>query len=145
MSRAWGEVLGADIADAQRRSEARWSPWSEPGVLWRVEAVRYSAKVEAEGVGAAYYTTAPQLEVFGEPVGKWTPCGARLLYSGRWVDLRPHAKQYASRTVAEAVEQFAARRRGQLHILDRQVCRAQEDAALAAKVLTKEEVKCLSN
>ena len=130
MSRAYGEVVGADLEDAQRRAETRWAPWADVGMLWRVEAVRYSACELTVSGGEYYFTTEPRLEIFGEEVGKLTPCGARLRYSGRWVDLRDGAKQYASRTVAEAVAQFARRRKGQLYILARQTRRAQEDLSL---------------
>lgn len=145
MSKANGEEVGLDLADAQRRAEVRWAPWSDVGVLWRVEAVRYSICTPPTRGWEGYLVTALRLEVFGEVVGKWTPFGARLRYSSKWVDLREGAKQYASRTVAEAVAQFAKRRRRQLYILAGQTRRAQEDAALAAHVLTKEEIPCLSN
>ena len=133
MSRAHGEIVGADIEDAQRRAEARWAHWSDVGMLWRVEAVRYSGCELTEWGGEDYYTTAPRLEIFGEEVGKWTPCGARLRHSGRWVDLRDGAKQYASRTVAEAVAQFARRREGQIYILRRQLRRAEEELSLVGE------------
>ena len=85
-----------------------WRRWDATGriqphdILWRVEAVRYSQCVDPEA--ERYETTPPRLELFGLTVLRFTPHGATLHeMSGarrRWVDLRPDAKQYASRTVA---------------------------------------------
>lgn len=115
-----------------------WRAWDASGriqphdILWRVEAVRYSYTVDADR--EEYGTTDPRLELFGLTVLRYTPHGATLHeMSGcrrRWVDLRPGAKQYASRTVAEAVEQFASRRRAQIYILRRQLARAERELAL---------------
>ena len=100
--------------------------------LFRVEAVRYSQYVDPDA--ERYETTAPRLELFPLQVRKWTQHGATLEeYSGcrrRWVELRPDAKQYASRTAAEAVEQFAKRRRAQIYILQAQIARAERELAL---------------
>jgi hypothetical protein len=80
------------------------------------------------------------LEVHAYPVLRETPCGATLLniWSGarpKWVDLREGAKQWASRSVREAVEQFAERRRRQVWILNRQVLRAEYERDLATRTL----------
>ncbi len=107
------------------------------GVLYRVEAVSYSYVVNADY--EEYGSTSPALEITAYYVRNWTPHGATLddLYSGarrKWVDLRSGANEWASRTAREAVEQFAARRRRQLYILNRQVSRAKYELQLAERL-----------
>lgn len=97
--------------------------------LWRIEAVRYSGCEIDQFGGENYYLTDPRLELFAVSVKKWTPTGARL-WSGRHVDLRDRAKQYASRTVVEALEQFKRRREAQIWILERQLRRAKTELRL---------------
>lgn len=115
----------------------QYMPVSAVGVLYRVSAVSYAV---SDGWGD-YISSGPGLELDVYPVAHWTPCGARLHYAeragadGKWVDLRPRAKQWASRTAREALEQFLARRKGQLHILGRQLRRAQEEHDLAIRAL----------
>lgn len=99
-----------------------------PDLLWRVETVSYAVGDEF----GDWSSTDPRLELFGRPVYKRTPCGARLAGpNGRWVNLQPGAKQWASETPAEALEQFIRRRRGQIHILKRQLNRAERELGLA--------------
>lgn len=137
---AYGTPLTADLLAAERE----WTEQSlahiphEKGVLYRVEVVSYSYVVDADR--DEYGSTDPRLEMFGYVVHNWTPCGATLAHSWsgckrRWVDLRPGAKQWASRTAREAVEQLAIRRERQLYILAKQTRRAQRELDLAAQLL----------
>lgn len=133
---ATGDGPQCDVA--QRTAEANDNRLHgvERELLFRVEAVRYSGCSLTEWGGEEYYTTAPRLEVFCFPVLRWTPYGATLEIvelpgcRNKWVDLRSDAKQFASRTVQEAVDQFAERRRRQLYILARQQSRAEQELAL---------------
>jgi hypothetical protein len=119
--------------------QAREWQW-EGDHLFRVEAVSYAAiqpyadPVSGEG---AWYTTDPRLEVTGYEVRNWTEHGATLeTFSRRkWVDLRPHAKQWASRTIEEAVEQFRLRRKRQIYILERQLARARYEMDLTDTIV----------
>lgn len=140
MGRAYGTPIpqttdGPQCDAAQRTAEDRLQrqyEGSPPEVLWRVEAVSYSYTVDADR--EEYGSTDPRLEIFPLEVLRFTEHGATLCeMSGarhRWVNLQPGAKQYASRTVAEAVEQFANRRRAQLYILRRQLARAERELGL---------------
>lgn len=142
MGRAYGTPIpqttdGPQCEAAQRSAEdklQRQYQGTPPEVLWRVEAVSYAAcSLDVNG-GEHYYSTDPRLEVFALEVLRWTEHGATLRETtgarNRWVNLQPGAKQYASRTVAEAVEQFANRRRAQIYILQRQLARAERELAL---------------
>lgn len=104
-----------------------------PDVLWRIEAVSYSQCVDPDA--DRYENTPPRLELFALPVHKWTPHGATLEeWAGArrcWVRLDGNAKQYASRTVADALEQFRRRRQAQIRILQAQLARAERELALA--------------
>lgn len=67
-----------------------------------------------------------------------TPATLKNIWSGarpKWTDLRPGAKQWASRTAREAIEQLAERRRRQLWVLNRKVQRAEYDMKLAKRAL----------
>ena len=103
-------------------------------VLWRVEAVSYSYIVDAEH--DEYGSTDPRLEVFSIPVLRWTLHGATLVrrvgVRNQWVDLRPNASQWASRTPADALEQFRLRRQRQLYVLRKQIARAERELALCS-------------
>jgi hypothetical protein len=134
MGRAYGVPIpqttdGPQCACAETQALRRAIPGD---YLFRVEAVRYSQTIDADA--ELYGSTDPRLEVFPLRVHAWTQHGATLEeWSGarrRWVDLRPEAKQYASRTVAEAVEQFAKRRRAQIYLVERQLRRAQDELRL---------------
>jgi hypothetical protein len=131
MGRAYGYAIDANagLDHAQAKVLARTIPGD---YLFRVEAVSYSYTVDADR--EEYGSTDPRLEAFALEVLRFTEHGATLReMSGarnRWVNLRPGAKQYASRTVAEAVEQFASRRRAQIYILRRQLARAERELAL---------------
>lgn len=125
-----------DAAAAQEAAIAKHSHFYTDPVGWliRVEACRYSYILNAEY--DEYGTTDPRLELFAFPVKRFTKHGATLnnIWSGarkRWVDLRPDAKQWASRTAADAIEQFADRRRRQLWILGKQIGRARNELLLA--------------
>lgn len=135
MGRAYGTPIPQTVDGPVVRSilEALSLVRTVPGdYLFRVEAVSYSEVIDAEA--ERYGSTPPRLELFPLQVRKWTQHGATLEeYSGmrrRWVDLRPDAKQYASRTAAEAIEQFAKRRRAQIYILQAQIARAERELAL---------------
>lgn len=108
-----------------------------PGFVYRVEAVSYSVCVDPDR--EEYSSTSPVLEVNVYSVRNWTAHGATLdIYSGarpKWVDLRPGAKQWASRTAREAVHQFLNRRNRQIWVLDRQLQRAKFEAGLAMSAL----------
>lgn len=135
MGRAYGTPIpqttdGPQCRVAESQALARTIPGE---YLFRVEAVSYSYTVDADR--EEYGSTEPRLEVFALEVLRWTEQGATLRYEwagsrNRWVNLQPGAKQYASRTVAEAVEQFASRRRAQIYILQRQLRRAEREWAL---------------
>lgn len=143
---AYGTKLArfATIEDAERYAfkQAQLSMWAKPngaptGFLYRVEAVSYSVCVDPDR--EEYSSTSPALEVNAYSVRNWTAHGATLdIYSGarpKWVDLRPGAKQWASRTAREAVQQFLNRRNRQIWILDRQRQRAKFEAGLAVSAL----------
>ncbi len=128
----------ADPALAQEAAIAKHSHFhvDQPGWLIRVEACRYAYVVNAEYDEGG--TTDPRLELFAFPVKRFTEHGATMkdIWNGareRWVDLRPGAKQWASRTVGEAIEQFAERRRRQLWILRKQIERAERELMLAGR------------
>lgn len=141
MSRAYGTPLQLDDLEAATvlAQQRLAGDGDEVGVLFRVEAVRYAAiqpyadPVTGDG---EWYTTDPRLEVHAYWVYRWTEHGATLRYieprsfRPKWVDLRPGAKQWASRDVAEAVRQFAERRRRQIYVLKRQLARAERELAL---------------
>ena len=136
MGRAYGTPIPQTTDGPQCRvAESQALARTVPGeYLFRVEAVSYAAcSLDVNG-GEHYYSTEPRLEVFALEVLRWTEQGATLReMSGarnRWVNLQPGAKQYASRTVAEAVEQFASRRRAQIYILQRQLWRAERELVL---------------
>lgn len=129
------------LPDAETAVRANWALRGVPDaeLVWRVEAVRYSAcSLDVNGC-ENYYTTAPRLELFGFRVLRWTQHGATLdrtvsqsgIGRNKWVDLRPGAKQWASRTPSDALSQFANRRRRQLYILERQMRRARDELNLA--------------
>lgn len=112
------------------------------GWLIRAEANRYSScTLDANGC-EDYHTSGPQIELFAFPVLRFTPCGATLkdIWSGtrqRWVDLRPGAKQWASRTGREAIEQLLERRRRQVWVISRQIARANDDMLVCEALLQK--------
>lgn len=138
---AYGTKLaGISFEDAERDwFERRYAELDVgEGLLFRAEAVSYSYVIDADR--EEYGSTSPQLELFGYQVLRWTPHGATLkhVYSGarpKWVDLRPGAKQWASRTAREAVEQFRDRRQRQLYVLARQRRRAKAELNLAVRAL----------
>ena len=103
----------------------------EPDTLFRIEAVSYA---QSDEYGDFVRSSTPALEVSAYPVAKWTECGATLkIWSGarpKWVDLRP-GKQWASRTIEEAVRQFEQRRARQIWILQRQLASAEYERKLA--------------
>lgn len=141
MSRAYGTPLQLDDLEAATvlAQQRLAGDGDEVGVVFRVEAVSYAAiqpyadPVTGDG---EWYITDPRLEVHAYWVNNWTAHGATLRhvepgsYRPKWVDLRLGAKQWASRDVAEAVRQFAERRRRQIHVLRRQLVRAERELAL---------------
>lgn len=135
-SYAWGARRTIEQAEGeirrQRANDYRGEP--VPDLLWRVEAVRYSGcSLDVNG-GENYYTTDPALELFSFTVKRWTDCGARLNPGAaprEWVDLRDGMKQWASRTPADALQEFQWRRERQIHILEKQLERARLELALA--------------
>lgn len=142
MSLAYGTVLTryATIEEAQAAAVAKHSHYYTDPVGWvfRAEVVRYSYTIDADREW--YGTTDGAVEIFAFPVRRFTPNGATIqnLWSGareKWTDLRPGAKQWASRTAREALEQLAERRRRQLWVLNRKVQRAEYDMKLAKRAL----------
>lgn len=110
------------------------------GWLIRAEANRYSSCVLDVNGCEDYYVSGPQIELFAFPVLRFTPLGATLkdIWSGakqRWVNLQPGAKQWASRTGAEAIEQLRERRRRQVWVISRQMRRAETDMAVCDALL----------
>lgn len=152
MGLAYGTPLHqyATLADAEAAAIARHAHYytDPPGWLIRAEVVSYSYVVDADR--EEYGSTAGVIELWASPVERYTPCGATLadIWSGarkRWVDLRPGAKQWASPTAHEAVQQLLARRKRQLYVLSRQTRRAEYERDLAQLVLaraTKETQPC---
>lgn len=146
MVRAYGTPvrlhdLEGTQAEAVKRLKHCFAPnveppcgWHTPPHLFRVEAVRYAGCSLTEWGGEDYYVTDPKLEVHAYEVHKWTEHGATLVqFSGarrQWVDLRSPGKQWASRSVVIAVEQFALRRERQIYILERQLARARQELHL---------------
>ena len=122
----------AETIELEALSRCFGNPFGQ-GVLWRVEAVRYSGCTLDQFGGENYYVTDSRLELFAFPVTRWTPCGATIVgVAGRnkWCDLRPSAKQWASRTPRDALEQLVERRRRQIYILERQTARARSELDL---------------
>lgn len=144
MAIAGGTPLTADLEAAERDwTERRLQTIPhELGVLYRVEAVSYAYCIDPDT--DHWGRTDPRLELFGYAVKRWTEHGATLKhsYSGcrkRWVDLRPGANQWASRTAHEAIEQFAQRRKRQLWILNKQTKRAERELALTDAFLKEQD------
>lgn len=130
MSMAYGQPLkwnGETFNFDEAQREAMRHNIAGTEALWRVEAVRYSYTIDPDIEW--YGVTDPALELFLISVKHWTEHGARL-FSGKWVDLRDGAKQWASRTPAIALDQFALRRERQIYILEKQLARARDELAL---------------
>ena len=129
-----GNRLTIDEAEHMTRT-APWLRGETRELLWRVEAQRYSYVVDAET--ETYATTDPELQLRVYPIIRRTKYGATIAHStypgGRkkWVDLREDAKQWASETPAEAVAQFAERKRRQIYVLKRKLARAEREFNLA--------------
>lgn len=119
----------ADVEQILREQHQR--AYNEPvEVLFRAEVVRYSCVIDADR--GEYGVTGGQVEFFAFVVKNRTPLGATLLHewSGsrrRWVDLRPNALQWASRTALEALEMLKIRRNRQRYVLSRKLDRCDED------------------
>lgn len=123
------------IEDAEAKLRAKpWWRYRDDMLLWRVVAQSYSYTIDADT--DTYGSSDPQLELHPVDVLKWTPCGATINWPGngrrkfRWVDLREDAKQFASRTPAEALDQFAAKCRRRIYVLQRKLARAEQELAL---------------
>lgn len=130
----------ATIEGAEEAAIARHSHYYRdvPGWLIRADVVRYSYTVDADR--EEYGLTSGQIELWACPVLRWTQHGATMkdIWTGsrqRWVDLRPGAKQWASRTAIEAVAQLDERRRRQIYVLQRKLDRAQEDLQIIQSLL----------
>ena len=110
---------------------------ANPRCLFRCEAVSYSYTIDPECEW--YGSTDPVLEIFAFRIVRETRFGVTIdAWSGarqRWIDLRPGAKQWASPTVNDAVQQFEDRRKRQIYILQRQLKRAEQELSLAEKYL----------
>lgn len=146
MRLAYGTALRdhATIEDAEEAAIARHSYYytDVAGWLIRADVVRYSYTVDADR--EHYGVTDGQIELWAFPVERWTPCGATMkdIWSGsglRWVDLRPGAKQWASRTAIEAVAQLDERRRRLIYILERKLDRARDDRQIVHSLLGQKE------
>lgn len=98
-------------------------------VLWRCEAKSYSYVIDPET--ERYGSTSPVLEMHWYRVVRWTRTGARL-ENGKLVFLNQQItnRQWASRTPAEALAAFKARRERQIRILARQLEYAKLELAL---------------
>lgn len=103
-------------------------------VLWRLEAKSYSYVVDADA--EIYGSTSPVLEMHWFRVKRWTPCGARLDW-GKYVNLNKaiSRREWASRTEAEALVSFKARKSRQVSILQSQAERARQELALTEGVV----------
>lgn len=128
------------LEDAGEAAIARHSHYYKdvPGWLIRADIVRYSYTVDADR--EEYGLTSGQIELWACPVLRWTQHGATLkdIWSGarqRWVDLRPGAKQWASRTAVDAVAELADRRKRAIYVLTRKLDRAREDLQIVQHLL----------
>lgn len=137
---AYGTKINGDFAEAEAIAVKRHSHYytDVEGWLFRVDTVRYAYCLDPDG--DVWGSTDPTLEVQAYPVLRWTPCGATVkdIWGGKgdkWVDLRPNAKQWASRSVREAIEQLQERRRRQIWVLERKLSRARDDHYLTARAL----------
>jgi hypothetical protein len=131
------------LEDAGEAAIARHSHYytDVAGWLLRADVVRYSYTVDADL--DLYGVTSGQIELWAFPVLRWTQHGATLkdIWSGarqRWVDLRPNAKQWASRTAVDAVAELAERRRRQQYVLSTKLDRTQKDLQLIQSLLEPE-------
>lgn len=132
----WAET--PESAEAAAIAKERWHYGEPAGWVFRADVVSYAYTVDPDG--DVWGSTAGRIELFAFPVRRFTPNGATIqnLWSGareKWTDLRPGAKQWASRTAREAIEQLAERRRRQLWVLNRKVQRAEYDMKLAKRAL----------
>ncbi len=123
------------IEEAEAKTRAQpYFHFDDDTLLWRVTAQSYSYTIDADT--ERYGSTDPQLELHPVRVLKWTPCGATIDWPGagrrahKWVDLREDQKQFASRTPAEALEQFSAQCRRRIYVLQRKLARAEQELAL---------------
>lgn len=146
MRLAYGIALRdhATIEGAEAAAIARHSHYytDVAGWLIRADVVRYSHTVDADR--EEYGITSGQIELWAFPVERWTQHGATMkdIWSGsrrRWVDLRPGAKQWASRTALEAVAQLDERRRRLIYVLERKLDRARDDRQIVQSLLTLEQ------
>ena len=98
-------------------------------VLWRLEARSCSYVIDPDN--ERYGSTGPVLEMCWHPVKRWTRCGARLDW-GKYVNLNKDVsrREWASRTEAEALASFVARRKRQIAILEGQAAYARRELAL---------------
>lgn len=130
--------MGVSLADLQRNRGKIFYPFGSvpegADVLWRCEARCYSYTIDADR--DEYGVTDPRLEMTWWIVKRWTPCGARL-ECGKYVNLDKSIsrREWASRTPAEALESFRARRKRQIGILENQVHRAKAELALTEGVV----------
>jgi hypothetical protein len=119
-------------------------PYGQPGenqdVLWRCEAKRYSVVIDPDA--EIYGVSDPRLELHYYGVIRRTEKGAYIHGPGHLTRHQASSehlvrlwanKAYARNTVDEAVKDFAARRKRQIQILERQLSRAQEELALTEK------------
>lgn len=145
MRLAYGIALRdhATIADAEEAAIARHSHYytDVAGWLIRADVVRYSYTVADSD---EYGLTDGQIELWAFPVLRWTQHGATMkdIWSGsrlRWVDLRPGAKQWASRTALEAIAQLAERRRRLIYVLECKLDRARDDRQIVHSLLEQKE------
>lgn len=131
------------LEDAGEAAIARHSHSYKDAAGWllRADVVRYSYTVDADR--EEYGLTSGQIELWACPVLRWTQHGATLkdIWTGarqRWVDLRPGAKQWASRTAVDAVAELAERRRRQQYVLSRKLDRTREDLQIIHRLLEPE-------
>jgi hypothetical protein len=122
-----------EAAAAAARDQAYWprggtNPQEPVGFVYRVNAVSYA--VSSGWDDDFWSSTGPILEVDAYAVRKWTKCGATLfLTSGsrpKWCNFQS-TKQFACRTVEEALESFRQRRLSQIRRLKAQIARAETE------------------
>lgn len=99
-------------------------------VLWRCESKVFSYTIDPET--DRYGTTDPVLHMMWFTVKRWTPTGARL-EDGKMVylDKKITRREWASKTLEEALQSFKERRMRQVNILQHQLNYAQAELDLA--------------
>ena len=132
--------IAGDLDRAQAEADKKFYQTKHEehaGIAYRVEAVRYAGhNPYATPHGGEDYITDPCLELFTFNITHNTPKGFMLENQGtvssnrRWVPDDKYAKQWASRTPEQALDQFRTRRQLQIRILKKQLARAEKELSL---------------